>query len=363
MPHDVFISHANEDKAVADMVCATLEQQGLRCWVAPRDIQPGTDWREAILGAIRSSRAIVLVFSKHANASRHIPREVECAVEAGIPLVPFRVEDVPPQGALEYNLIGVHWLDALTPPIEAHIRRLGDSLRAMLAPLRASASASSREPVPADSAMPEVRTTAVVSPKSSRASASRVTWLGVAGAAVVLSTAVWLWQRPAPPAKSPGDNPAPAPASNATPATSTTSAALDEARVAELRKASEDNPSDAAPRIELGNRYFDAERYQEAIPWYESALRLAPGNVNVSTDLAVSYYYINKVDWALAQIDASLAMNPDHPQALLNKGIILAFGKNSPKSAGAVWRKLIQVAPNSAEALAAQKGLDSLAKR
>lgn len=132
MAHDVFISHAAEDKTAADMLCAMLEQQGVRCWVAPRDVQPGTDWRSAILAAIRSSRAMVLVFSEHANESRHVNREVDCAIEAGIPVVPFRTQDVAPRGALEYSLYGVHWLDAMTPPIDAHMKRLAALLVAML---------------------------------------------------------------------------------------------------------------------------------------------------------------------------------------------------------------------------------------
>jgi len=89
MPHDVFISHASEDKTIADMVCATLEQQGIRCWIAPRDIQPGVDWRAAIVAAIKSSRCMVLVFSDKANASSHIPRELDLAFDGEIPVVPF----------------------------------------------------------------------------------------------------------------------------------------------------------------------------------------------------------------------------------------------------------------------------------
>jgi len=130
--HDVFLSYANADKTMADMVCATLEQEGIRCWMAPRDVRPGADWGGSIVAAIRASRAMVLVFSDHANASRHIPRELERAVDAEIPIIPFRIENVPPRGSLEYNLASLHWLDAITPPVEAHIRHLADSLRAIL---------------------------------------------------------------------------------------------------------------------------------------------------------------------------------------------------------------------------------------
>jgi len=132
MAHDVFISYAAEDKALADMICAVVERQNVRCWIAPRDIPPGADWRESILSAIRGSRAMVLVFSAHANASKHVNREVECGIEAGIPVVPYRTQDVMPSGSLEYSLLGVHWLDAMTPPIEAHATRLAERLKTIV---------------------------------------------------------------------------------------------------------------------------------------------------------------------------------------------------------------------------------------
>ena len=69
MPHDVFISYSSKDKVYADAVCARLESEGIRCWIAPRDILPGMHWGGAIVEAIESARLMVLLFSSHANAS------------------------------------------------------------------------------------------------------------------------------------------------------------------------------------------------------------------------------------------------------------------------------------------------------
>src|SRR4051794_7494693 len=81
---------------------------------------------------------------------------------------------------------------------------------------------------------------------------------------------------------------------------------LDENQVTALKSVAEKNPKDAAPRSQLGNLYFDAERYDDAIKWYTDAFNLAPNDVNVSTDLGVCYYYTNQPDKALAQFDKSL---------------------------------------------------------
>ena len=128
-PHDVFISYSSRDKTVADAICATLEQRHVRCWIAPRDAQPGNDWSESIARAIKVSRIMVLVFSGHANSSEQIKRELNLAVEDSVKIVPFRVEDVPLSESLKYYIGTPHWLDALTPPLEAHLHRLAAQLR------------------------------------------------------------------------------------------------------------------------------------------------------------------------------------------------------------------------------------------
>jgi ABC-type branched-subunit amino acid transport system substrate-binding protein len=74
MAHDVFVSYSSQDKSTADAIVASLEANGIRCWVAPRDIMPGTDWGEAIVEAIEQSGTMVLVFSAHSNTSPQIRR-------------------------------------------------------------------------------------------------------------------------------------------------------------------------------------------------------------------------------------------------------------------------------------------------
>ncbi|HEY4125111.1 MAG TPA: toll/interleukin-1 receptor domain-containing protein, partial [Rhizomicrobium sp.] len=132
MAHDVFISYSSKDKPAADATCAVLESKGIRCWMAPRDITPGADWGETIVDAIHSSRALVLVFSANANLSPQIKREVERAVNKGIPIIPLRIENVMPAKSLEYFLSTPHWLDAFTPPLEHHLNYLAQVIDQIL---------------------------------------------------------------------------------------------------------------------------------------------------------------------------------------------------------------------------------------
>ena len=133
MAHDVFVCHASVDKATADAVVATLEQQQIRCWVAPRDAILGTNYGASIVQAINNSRVMVLVFSSDANNSPHVPREIERAANKGIPILPLRIEDVSYSDSIEYFISTTHWLDALTPPLQQHLETLARSVRALLA--------------------------------------------------------------------------------------------------------------------------------------------------------------------------------------------------------------------------------------
>ena len=132
MAHDVFISYANQDKAVADAACATLESRKIRCWIAPRDVLPGTPYAESIIEGLNRSRVFVLVFSAHSNDSQQVMREVEKAVRKGLPIIPLRIDNVVPSKSMEYFLTTQHWLDALTPPLEKHLQKLADTVQVLL---------------------------------------------------------------------------------------------------------------------------------------------------------------------------------------------------------------------------------------
>ncbi|HEY3273088.1 MAG TPA: toll/interleukin-1 receptor domain-containing protein [Methanocella sp.] len=132
MAHDVFISYASVDKPVADAICATLESRQVRCWIGPRDVPTGKEYRDVNLGAVRAGRALVLVLSAASNTSADAAQEVEAAMQGGIPIVPFRVEDVRLSAEMEYLISSQHWLDAMTQPMEAHLGKLAAAMDKLL---------------------------------------------------------------------------------------------------------------------------------------------------------------------------------------------------------------------------------------
>ncbi len=132
MSHDAFISYASKDLTVATAIRGALAANGIKGWMAPDDINPGQPYAVAISNAIKGCRALILVFSAHANASEHVSREVERAVHFGIPIVPFRIEEVEPSSSLEHFISSVHWLTAANPPREEDLARLAGAVRKWL---------------------------------------------------------------------------------------------------------------------------------------------------------------------------------------------------------------------------------------
>jgi len=133
MESKVFISHSSKDKETADAIRNHLESAGIWCWMAPRDVRTGSDWPEGIIQGIEACRVFVLVFSENANVSEHVRREVAKAFSLGLDVIPFRVANIMPSGSLAYFLGTVHWLDALTPPLDKHLNALTDRVKQLLA--------------------------------------------------------------------------------------------------------------------------------------------------------------------------------------------------------------------------------------
>jgi hypothetical protein len=131
---DIFVSYcAKSDRHAAYELVAYTESRGIECWIAPRDVQGGMEWAAEIVNAITVAKVMVLIFSTSANSSPQVRREVMLAVDRGVRVVPFRIEDITPAASLEYFLAGHQWLDAFPPPLEPHYARLVVCLNTLLA--------------------------------------------------------------------------------------------------------------------------------------------------------------------------------------------------------------------------------------
>jgi hypothetical protein len=124
LAHDVFVSYSFKDKIIADTIVAALEDNQIRCWYAPRDIKPSQDWAEAITKGIEEAKIFLIIFSGNANHSQRVLDELNLAISQQAVILPFRVENLEPEGAMKLHLSSRHWLDAYKPSWNNHITKL-----------------------------------------------------------------------------------------------------------------------------------------------------------------------------------------------------------------------------------------------
>lgn len=110
MDKKVFISHSSKDKAIADQICNTIENNGIGCWIAPRDIPYGNEWAGEITKALRQANICIFLFSKNSNQSKQVAKEIQIAIDNEVIIIPIRVENVEMNDVLTYYLATMHWL-------------------------------------------------------------------------------------------------------------------------------------------------------------------------------------------------------------------------------------------------------------
>ncbi len=126
--HDVFISYSTKNEKYTFEICRRIEEKGIKCWYAPRNIPPGELWNVAIADAIQSSKVFILIFSEDSNLSGQVLREVSLAADASCVIIPFRIDDSAMSSGLSYFLKTVQWFDASAKPIEHSISSLVETV-------------------------------------------------------------------------------------------------------------------------------------------------------------------------------------------------------------------------------------------
>ena len=130
--HVVFLSHASQDKALAEAVRSMLEAAGVCCWIAPRDVMAGRPYAGQLTEAVRTSQIALLILSRESNRSKHVLREIYQAAYFQIPILTFRVEEIKPSDDLAYFLLVDHWLNATPGSPESHFPELRTQILALL---------------------------------------------------------------------------------------------------------------------------------------------------------------------------------------------------------------------------------------
>ena len=355
MAHDVFISHSSKDKLAADAACAVLEGEGIRCWIAPRDITPGAEWSASIIDAIGEVKVFVLLFSQHANESHQIQREVELAVSRGIPILPVRLERVSPSRSLGFFISTQHWLDAFSPPLQRHFTYLARIIRSLMEGKTVEPPWPPPTPVPSAPAAKRLPFWEIVG--------------GIAAAMVVLMVAlVLLKPRPQAPAAAPANAlaAASAPAANASANDSPAPvwAGCDEAPTVEgcsviIREGGETPQNMAVAYIRRAIAYHAAGQNQLAIDDDNEAIRLTPASAIAFGNRGATYEGMGDIAQAIRDFDSAIALKPDFARALSNRCFARAATNQGLDQALADCNQALKLAPDDINALS-NRGLTHL---
>lgn len=139
---------------------------------------------------------------------------------------------------------------------------------------------------------------------------------------------------------------------------------LDTARVADLQARLTANPGDTEALFELGERYFQAGRWQDTIDWFTKLVTLDPGHVHAYTDIGTASFNLARFDEARAAWSEALRLAPDDPQVHYNLGYLHAYGRpRDLEAAKREWERVLSLAPGTPLAATAQRDLAELQRQ
>jgi len=135
---------------------------------------------------------------------------------------------------------------------------------------------------------------------------------------------------------------------------------VDEKELQTLEAQARENPGDGAVRTRIGGLYMEGGRHGDAVPWLEEAIRIDPGDLHARNHLAIAYLNLGRLEPAVAAFEENLAKDPAHAASLLGLGRIKLYVQQDIQGGLALWEKLMEVAPDSAEAAAVKNELEAL---
>jgi tetratricopeptide (TPR) repeat protein len=338
MAHDVFISYSSIDRAAADAICVTLEQRGIYCWIAPRNITPGADWSAAIIDAINESSLMVLVMSSHANASRQIHREVERAINKGVTVLPYRVQNVDPDQALEYYIGSLQYLDAYSGSQDRHLEMLGDTVSQLLN---------------RGMSQPKFLGTQKFSRKAIAASVLLTLFLAFAATFGLIKGLPYVMNL----LRSKGVVERPKPKENpyySQGVREFEAGKYDEA-IASFDKAIQQDPNLKDAYHYRGQAYYKLDRYPNAILDYNKVLQLDPQNAEAYHHRGQAYSISGNYDQAIVDFSKAIGLKPDYAEAYSDRAQVYKKQGNEAEALKDL-NNALRYDPNQAE-IFFQRGL------
>jgi len=118
-------------------------------------------------------------------------------------------------------------------------------------------------------------------------------------------------------------------------------------RILKLEQSLKENPENVDAWTQLGNLFFDSNRFSDAIEAYGKSLSLRPGDPNVLTDLGVMYRRNKNPKKAIETFDLAISADPTFETARFNKGVVLMHDMDDLAGGIKAWEELVEVNPGA----------------
>ena len=132
MAHDVFISYSGKDEKLCKKMAKVLEQAGIDCWYASRDILPGQVWSDKITEAVENCKVLLLILTENSNVSEQCLSEASLALSLNKKIIPFKILEGEPSKALRYVISTFNWMDASNGDPSLYFSPLIDRVREII---------------------------------------------------------------------------------------------------------------------------------------------------------------------------------------------------------------------------------------
>ena len=111
MTHQVFISYSRKDIEAVNALREMLDRNGITYWIDKEGIFSGENYKEVIVDAIETAKAVIFVSSTNSNASINVIRELGYAVKEGRTIIPLMLDDAPFAKSIRLDIADIHQVD------------------------------------------------------------------------------------------------------------------------------------------------------------------------------------------------------------------------------------------------------------
>ena len=146
--HDVFINYSTKDQPMPDEICETLENNGIKCWIAPRDFKQGKDINSETVRAVKNTKMMILIFSNSSKRGKYVQNDLKIAHNREKPIISFNIDGTNPEEEGEYYLKIQQWISAYPNP-EEHYEKLVNTIFEMMPEASTLVPGEGRLPYPA----------------------------------------------------------------------------------------------------------------------------------------------------------------------------------------------------------------------